>query len=84
MEGQQGHNHDGLDVEDHVDRVGEAQVGLLHDELGQGPPYPRQEAEIRFFWLSNSLPINTVPRSHANMDIELPNSEIFLADRFIS
>ena len=78
MEGQQGHNHDGLDVEDHVYRVGEAQVGLLHDELGEGPPYPRQEAEIcKTFLACHSLPINTVPRSHANMDIELPNSEIF-------
>ena len=32
-EGEEGDDHDGLDVEDHVDGVGQAQIGLLHDQL---------------------------------------------------
>jgi hypothetical protein len=44
-EGEEGNDHDGLDMEDHVDRVGQAHVGLLHYQLGQRPPYTGQEAE---------------------------------------
>ena len=43
-EGEEGDDHDGLDVEDHVDGVGQAQIGLLHDQLWQGPSYTRQKA----------------------------------------
>jgi hypothetical protein len=34
-------------VEDHVDGVGQPQVGLLHDQLWEGPPYPGQKADTK-------------------------------------
>lgn len=42
-EGEEGDDHDRLDVEDHVDGVGKPQIGLLHDQLGEGPPDTGQE-----------------------------------------
>ena len=42
-EGEEDDDHDWLDVVDHVDGVGQPQLGLLHDQLGHGPPDPAQE-----------------------------------------
>ena len=42
-EGKDGDEHDGLDVENHVDRIGEFKVRFLHDQLGEGPSDSREK-----------------------------------------
>ena len=46
---------------DHVNRVGQAQAGSLHDQLGQGPPDTRKETKkCAFILLSNKLKKNAL------------------------